>query len=78
MTFVLVCIDQIPTAEFIYCSLCDVETYRRRNCRTGKWKYGGDECKGYSEKIPVANLPIKDICKGTCDNCGKYVLIHNN
>ena len=77
--FVSVCIDQIPSDEHDTCPICGSKNFTKptgdpRNCRS-EWQSESprDRCKGYNEK-PLANLTIKDICKGTCNNCGKYVV----
>ena len=70
----LVCIDQIPTDEHDVCPICGDKREKYFNC-SKKWQFDQrkDWCKGYS-KVPLDNLPIKDICKGTCNNCGKCIV----
>ena len=79
--FGLVCIDQIPSDAYRNCPLCGSKNFttfindppKLSNC-SSKWlsESPRDCCKGYNEK-PLTDLTIEDICKGTCNNCGKYV-----
>ena len=79
--FLLVCIDKIPKDEHERCPLCGSENFSngddsfRFNC-SSKWQFETQEnpradCKGYNTS---ANRKIEDICKATCNNCGKYVV----
>ena len=80
--FDLVCIDQIPSDESEGCPFCGSMNFTtsigdppKLSYCSSKWLSDSSRsrCKGYNEK-PLANLMIQDICKGTCNNCGKYVV----
>ena len=83
--FLLVCIDKIPKDEHESCPLCGRENFSDDdelpfNC-SSEWQFETQDlftdyslrgwCKGYNTS---ANRKIEDICKATCNNCGKYVV----
>ena len=81
--FLLVCIDKIPKDEHEQCPLCGSENFSNDdkspfNC-SSEWQFETQEmdysyrywCKGFNTS---ANRKIEDICKATCNNCGKYVV----
>ena len=72
------CIDQVSADEFDLCPLCTFALEAKdRSCESGTWeKIPAPDlnpkgiCRGYYSEH-VAELKVKDVCKGTCGNCGK-------